>query len=107
MEHNGHKSLAVHRRTLPGNRHKPIPERQHGLAGNLGQPDILAPHLGGKPIVQVQYPPFHRHLVMQLFAGALGKLVIPAKAEHLHDRFFVNVAGDVVEGPAVTGLKFR
>jgi len=76
-----------------------------GIARDLLQLDVFAADLLGEAVVQVQHPPLHGDFVMQLFAGALGKIVVPAEIEHLVHGLLVDEAGNVVQGAAVGRLE--
>ncbi len=58
-----------------------------------------------EPLFEIENPPLHGNVVMELLAGVLRKRGFGAKGEDLTHRLFVAETGDVVKRLAAGGLE--
>ena len=69
--------------------------------------DDVIIHIFLETIVQIDYPPLHRHIAHELLAGSFGKVVLFPEIEHLLDGFLMTETCNIVIRQAIPGTEFR
>ena len=106
LEEDRGQTRAAHGRwSVPRNGDHSVPQCMHGPTGDLVEVDVFALDVLGEAVIEVEHPPLHGHVVVELFRGIAGEFVLAAEGEHLGNRLLVTETGDVVQGLDIGGAE--